>query len=206
MSKELNGKTSNKLMVTLGVLTIIFSAVDLIITIMTVGMDIFTFINFMLMPVGVGFLLYSYLEHKKNLQKPIMGSLFTYQLCMSTSYLTSYMASGMYPYSDMGEDPILLLLEIVNVVIYGLLLIDHFLLNSSKLSNKRIRKTSVTALFFLLASYTIQIVYSVCNYTAKPNQYLIIAWLAAFLRDFALMALLVHTEAKIDRYKEKREQ
>ena len=206
MSTDLNGKTTNKLMVTLGVLTIIFSAIEIIITIMTAGMDVFTFINFMLVPIGVGFLLYSYLKHKKNLQKPIMGSLLTYQLCMSTSYLTSYIVSGMYPFKDMKEDPILLLLEIVNVVIYGLIFINHFLLNSSKLSNKRIRQTSVTALLFLFVSYGIQIAYSLCTFTVKPNQYLIIAWLVAFLRDFSLMALIVHTEAKIDRYKEKREQ
>lgn len=206
MSKDLNGKTSNKLMVTLGVLTIVFSVIDIILTIMTAGMDIFTFINFMLIPIGVGFLLYSYLEHKKNLQKPIMGSLLTYQLCMSTSYLTSYIVSGMYPFKEIGEDSIVLLLEIVNVVIYGFILINHFLLNNSKLSNKRIRQSSVTALLILLVSYGIQIVYSVSTLTVKQNHLLILAWFVAFLRDFSLMALLVHTEVKIDRYKEKREQ
>ncbi len=206
MSKELNGKTTNKLMVALGVLTIIFSVIEIVLTIMSEGMDVFSFINFMLVPIGVGFLLYSYLNHKKNLQKPIMGSLLTYQLCMSTSYLTSYMVSGMYPFKDMADDSIFLLLEIVNVVIYGLIFINHFLLNNSKLSNKRIRQTSVTALLFLLLSYGIQIAYSVCTLTAKPNSYLFIAWIVVFLRDFSLMALLVHTEAKIDRYKENREQ
>lgn len=206
MSKDLNVKTSNKLMVTLGVLTIVFSVVGIVLTIMTAGMDIFAFINLMLVPIGVGFLLYSYLKHKKNLQKPIMGSLLTYQLCMSTSYLTSYIVSGMYPFKELEEDPILLLLEIVNVVIYGFILINHFLLNNSKLSNKRIRQTSVIALLFLFVSYCIQIIYSVSTFTAKPDHLLILAWFVAFLRDFSLMALLVHTEVKIDRYKEKREQ
>lgn len=208
MSKKVLSRETDKniLLMVLSILAIIFS-VAYIFVIITIVEDtnFYGIINSLILPIGVGLLLSAYTKHKKNLQKPLMGALLAYQFSTTLTFFSLKTEENTIFGSVSYTSSISVLLSVIGIVMLGVIVVNHFILNETSLSRSNYVLISKIALVVLLLSYVAQVIIGALG-SEYSNSIVIVSMSIAYLRDFFLVAVIVHIESKIDIYKQQREQ
>lgn len=153
--------------------------------------NIFTMIEALVLPVGVAFLVSAFLKHRKNIQKALMGALLAYEFGSLLSYLSIYTSQN----AD-EENPVLLLLGIVELILFAIVIINHIELTDSKINQDRLILINVIAficVFVIVVANTFirskSTVMETINY-AMPD-----------FRDLILIGIIIYIEYIVNKYK-----
>lgn len=154
--------------------------------------------------LGIGFVVFfldwSYNRHEKNVMKGLIGALLAIVIISQFTFAFDYnLVENLKVLSQTTIGYIELALSIVNLILFVMLFINHFVINSEHHSNPRKIKFNQVVIYLIAAVSLAEIVLSIFVY---PNDAVIVVeYICRALLAISLLVMIVCIESKLDAYR-----